>query len=102
MDEWIKIISVEHKGNYILRLTFSDDCIKEIDMSDLKYLSGDFSILNNEEEFKKVKISDDGRSIDWKCGYDNCADELRYFRDYIYAEGLNNSTFELHTENIVA
>ena len=84
-----------------MRLTFSDDCIKEIDMSDLKYLFGDFSILNNEEEFKKVKISDEGRNLKWKCGYDNCADELRYFRDYIYAEGLNNSSFDLQKENLV-
>jgi hypothetical protein len=98
MDEWIKITSLEYKGNYVLRLTFSDNCIKEIDMSDLKYLSGDFSILNNEEDFRKVKIVDNGRALKWDCGYDNCADELRYFRDYVFAVGLENSTFEMENE----
>jgi len=102
MDEWITITSVENKSNYILRLTFSDDCVKEIDMSDLKYLSGDFSVLNNEEDFRKIKIVDDGRALQWECGYDNCADELRYFRDYIFAEGLENSSFELEKENVIA
>ena len=47
----------------------------------------------------KVKIVDEGRALQWECGYDNCADELRYYRDYIFAEGLENSSFEVKQES---
>ena len=68
-----KAIDVKPLNNYILEVTFNNGEKKKIDIKPyLKFKQ--FKQLENEKEFKKVKIA--GLSIEWENGADICPDEL--------------------------
>jgi hypothetical protein len=77
--EAIKITNVKVISDYIIELTFSDNCIKRYDFEQLIEFKGVASALKDKEYFKKVEIIHNGRAIAWQNGYDCCADWARYY-----------------------
>jgi hypothetical protein len=70
-----KAIDVKPLKNYILEILFDNGEKKIFDVK--PYLKFEpFKGLENEKEFKKVKIA--GLSIEWENGADICPDELYY------------------------
>lgn len=68
-----KAVDVKTLKGKKLEIKFSNGEVKIFDVTPyLKYKA--FLELNNEEEFKKVKIG--GLSIEWANGADICPDEL--------------------------
>ena len=68
-----KAIDVKPLKNYMLELIFDNGEKKLFDVKPyLKFKA--FKELENEEEFRKVKIA--GLSIEWENGADICPDEL--------------------------
>jgi len=81
----IKIIKIEHSKDYIIEITFDDNCVKKFDFTQLVNFQGITEVLKNIEYFKTVKILNDGRSFGWDNNYDCCADWARY-----YAKDIND------------
>jgi len=81
----IKIIKISHIKNYVLELTFDDNCVKQFDFKQLINFEGISEGLTNIEYFKTVEILNDGRAFGWDNNYDCCADWARY-----YAKDLND------------
>lgn len=70
-----KAIDVKPLNNYMLEIIFDNGEKKKFDVKPyLKFKL--FKELENEKEFKKVKIA--GLSIEWENGADICPDELYY------------------------
>lgn len=70
-----KAIDVKPLKNYMLEITFENGEKKIFDVK--PYLKFEpFKKLENEKEFRKVKIA--GLSIEWENGADICPDELYY------------------------
>ena len=70
-----KAIDVKPLKNYMLEVLFNNGEKKIFDVKPyLKFES--FKELENENEFRKVKIG--GLSIEWENGADICPDELYY------------------------
>jgi hypothetical protein len=81
----ILILKIRHVKDYILELTFDDNCIKQYDFSQIIDFKGISEPLKDIEYFKKVKIICEGRAFGWDNNYDCCADWARY-----YAPDLQN------------
>lgn len=81
----INIIKIIHLKDYILEVTFDDNCVKQFDFKHLINFKGITEILKDIEYFKTVKILNDCRSFGWDNNYDCCADWARY-----YAKDLND------------
>jgi len=60
---------------YKLLLSFEDGVTGKIDLSE-KIGRGVFQALENIENFRQVRISSDGRSLQWLNEIDLCADSL--------------------------
>ena len=70
-----KAIDVKPLKNYMLEIVFDNGEKKIFDVK--PYLKFEpFKELENEKEFRKVKIA--GLSIEWENGADICPDELYY------------------------
>lgn len=69
-----KIIHVEVLENYRLAVKFTDGTSGTVDLSDLVG-SGVFTLWNDCEEFRKVKIGQTGELI-WTDQVDLCSDSL--------------------------
>lgn len=70
-----KAIDVKPLKNYMLEVIFNNGEKRIFDVKPyLKFKQ--FKELENEKEFRKVKIS--GLSIEWENGADICPDELYY------------------------
>lgn len=70
-----KAIDVKPLKNYMLEISFDNGEKRIFDVK--PYLkSKQFKELENEKEFRKVKIA--GLSIEWENGVDICPDELYY------------------------
>lgn len=68
-----KAIDVKPLKNYMLEIIFDNGEKKKFDVKPYMEFKI-FKELENEKEFKKVKIS--GLSIEWENGEDICTDEL--------------------------
>jgi len=75
----ITINQVKVLNDYIVELTFSDNCIKRYDFKQLIDFKGIAADLKDKEFFKNIKITNNGRSFAWSNGYDCCADWARYY-----------------------
>ncbi len=77
MNNLIKILNIKVLDEYKLEVKFSDNKIYEFDLK--IYFTNDsvFLILKDYNLFKRVQISNDGRSIVFPYNLDFCADALR-------------------------
>lgn len=82
----IKIIKITHIKNYILEISFDDNCVKQFDFEKLIVFKGIAEQLKEIDYFKTVEIINDGRSFGWDNGYDCCADWVRYYANDINDE----------------
>lgn len=70
-----RIIAVVPQGDFLLHLTFDEGEERLFDMK--PYLKGSlFAPLNNEDLFRKVRVSSRPRGLKWPNGADLCADML--------------------------
>ncbi len=66
MSEIIRVTAVEPLDGFWIRASFSDDAIKEIDMSDFLGVGGVFTpIRENREIFDQVRVNPETHTIEW-------------------------------------
>ena len=82
----ILIVNIRHIKDYILELSFDDDCVKQFDFRQLITFKGISEPLKNINYFKTAGIINGGRSFGWDNGYDCCADWIRYFANDLQNE----------------
>ena len=82
----ILIVNICHIKDYILELSFDDDCVKQYDFEQLISFKGISEPLLNLDYFKTAEIINGGRSFGWDNGYDCCADWIRYFANDLQNE----------------
>lgn len=79
--DFIRIVSVEVLRTPVLRATFSDGAVRDIDFSETIARSRWFRTLATPTTFEDVEIVHDGRALQWVTGADYCADALRILGD---------------------
>jgi hypothetical protein len=73
----MRITEVEYIKDYKLKLVFSDEMVKIVDLENMiKRSAGIFSPLKNLDYFKQVALDDCRLSICWPNGADICPDVL--------------------------
>ncbi|HEY5856255.1 MAG TPA: DUF2442 domain-containing protein [Aldersonia sp.] len=70
-----RVIDVEHLGGRRLRLTFSDDLVRELDLAEM-LRAGVFASLDNDDDFAEVSIDPVAGTICWPNGIDVDPDVL--------------------------
>jgi Protein of unknown function (DUF2442) len=66
MTEMIRATDVEALEGYVIRVTFSDRAVKEIDLSeDLAEARGVFVALRDPRIFSEVGINEVGGTVEW-------------------------------------
>ena len=66
MTEMIRATDVEPREGYVIRVTFSDGAVKEIDLSeDLANARGVFLTLCDPRIFSEVHINEASGSVEW-------------------------------------
>ena len=81
-----KVISINHKANQVLSITFDDGLQKVIDFAPFSG-KGVSAALRDEEFFRQVQI-DSGGGIYWPNGFDFCPNHLH---DEVPAVSLNRT-----------
>ena len=85
----ILIVNISHIKDYILEISFDDDCVKQFDFTQLITFKGISEPLLNIDYFKTAEIINGGRSFGWDNGYDCCADWIRYFANDLQNEWID-------------
>jgi len=85
----ISILQIRHVKDYILELSFDDNCTKQYDFLQLINFKGVAEPLKNVDYFKTVQIICNGRAFGWDNNYDCCADWARYFAKDLHDEWKN-------------
>ncbi|GJM38180.1 MAG: hypothetical protein DHS20C19_15470 [Acidimicrobiales bacterium] len=75
MSRLARVKSVEHLGGRVLRLTFTDDIVRELDFRDA--LPGILAAVDTDEEFSSAKVDPVAGTLSWPCGIDLDPDVLR-------------------------
>lgn len=75
MNDLHRITEIKTLPSYKLWLSFDDGVCGEVDLSS-KAGKGVFKSWENIDNFSKVKLSEDGRSLQWDEDLDLCADSL--------------------------
>jgi hypothetical protein len=66
MSELIKVTDVEALDGYVLRVTFSDGAVKEIDFSDqLARARGVFLPLRDPARFAEARVNEESGTVEW-------------------------------------
>lgn len=66
MTELIRATNVEPLEGYVIRVTFSDGAVKEIDLADdLARARGVFQTLTDTRIFSEVRINDASGTVEW-------------------------------------
>ena len=76
-----RIVGVEIVSTPVLRVTFSDGAVREVDFSALVARSRWFRTLEIPTTFDTVEVIHNGRGLQWITGADYCADALRILAD---------------------
>ena len=75
MDELKRVTAVEHLGGRVLRLTFSDAFVRELDFAG--QLTGLLSSLDDDATFAQAEVDPVARTVCWPNGIDLDPDVLR-------------------------
>lgn len=90
MQIFPRVAAVRHVENYVLELTFSDGTVAELDFrTRIVGRGGVFTPLEDIEQFRKVEVDSEARTLIWPNGVDFCPDVL-------YADATGKSLDELH------
>ncbi len=66
MTEIIRVVDVEPLDGYVIRVTFSDGAVKEIDFSEhLANARGVFTALRDPRIFSEVHINEASGTVEW-------------------------------------
>jgi hypothetical protein len=66
MSEILHVKDVEALDGYVIRVTFSDDAIKEVDLGDmLERARGVFVPLRDPRVFSEVRVNDLTGTVEW-------------------------------------
>lgn len=63
------VIAVEYLHDYVLRLTFDDGLVREVDLEG-ELWGPAFEPLRDPAYFRRVRIADEGDTIEWPNGAD--------------------------------
>jgi hypothetical protein len=77
----IRISRIEVLTTPILRVTFDDGAVRDVDFSETITRSRWFHTLAVPTTFDSVEVVNDGRALQWITGADYCADALRILGD---------------------
>lgn len=88
-----KLITVTSPSNGSLSLLWDDGHFATIDLSTLIAERPVLAALGAPTEFKQVVLSEDGWSIEWPCGIDFGASQLRRWADEQSGEAMPASDF---------
>lgn len=72
--EAARVIAVEHLGRRVLRVTFDDGLVRELDFADA--LPGVLAIIDDDDAFPSVTIDQVARTVTWPAGVDLDPDVL--------------------------
>ena len=72
-----RITALSPEADRRLRLTYADGFTSVVDLAPLSKRGGVFARLKDADCFGQVRVSDDGRYIEWAEELDMCADALR-------------------------
>lgn len=75
MERPARIVAVEHLGGFALRLTFSDDLVRELDFAGV-LRGGVFTPLEDPSAFAAVYVDEESGTIAWPSGVDLDPDVL--------------------------
>jgi hypothetical protein len=81
----IRIVAVAPVGASVLRVTFDDGIVRDVDFTETIARSRWFHTLSVPTTFTDVEIIHDGRALQWVTGADYCADALRVLADRQHA-----------------
>lgn len=76
-----KIVSVAAPGDRRLEIGWDDGCVAPVDFSDLIEAHKALASLKKKAEFARVTVSGDGWSLEWPCGIDFGAEQVRRWAD---------------------
>jgi Protein of unknown function (DUF2442) len=77
----IRIEKIEVVATPILRVTFDDGAVRDVDFSEAIARSRWFHTLAVPTTFDSVEVVNNGRALQWITGADYCADALRILAD---------------------
>ena len=77
----VKITGVSVQGAGVLRLTWDDGVVRDLDVSDMLTRHPLLKMLNIPEVFRDVEVINWGGGIGWPNGADFCAQALRMRSD---------------------
>ncbi len=72
-----RILRIDLLPTPVLRVTFDDGAVREVDFSDIIARSKWFRTLSVPTTFETVEVINNGRALQWVTGADYCADALR-------------------------
>lgn len=75
MDRLARVVAVEHLGAFQLRITFSDDLVRELDFGGVLQ-GGVFTELEDESTFAAVTVDEIAGTVCWPNGVDLDPDVL--------------------------
>lgn len=77
----IRIVRVEVISTPVLRVSFDDGAVRDVDFSEAVARSKWFHTLAVPTTFETVEVVNNGRALQWITGTDYCADALRILAD---------------------
>jgi len=83
----VRIVSVEVVVDHVLRLTFADGCVKDVDVGPLLHGPIFEPMREDPAAFQSVTIDPEWGTVVWPNGADICPDVLYHGRTPAWAEG---------------
>jgi hypothetical protein len=77
----IRLVRIDVLRTPVLRVTFDDGAVRDVDFSPVIARSKWFHTLGVPTTFEDVEIVNNGRALQWVTGADFCADALRIMAD---------------------
>jgi hypothetical protein len=80
-DSLLRIIRIDVLSTPVLRVTFDDGVMRDVDFSPVIARSKWFHTLSVPTTFEDVEVVNNGRALQWVTGADYCVDALRIMAD---------------------
>ncbi|HMS96514.1 MAG: DUF2442 domain-containing protein [Tabrizicola sp.] len=77
----LRIVRIDVLATPVLRVTFDDGVVRDVDFSPVIARSKWFHTLAVPTTFEDVEVVNNGRALQWVTGADYCADALRIMAD---------------------
>ncbi len=87
----LRIVRIDVVKTPVLRVTFDDGIVRDVDFSAVIARSRWFHTLAVPTTFEDVDVVNNGRALQWVTGADFCADALRIMADeQLFAKGKSS------------